>query len=149
MNILKQYETINQEIKKYSSNNFINLIVVTKGRSFDDIKKIIDLGHIHFGENRVQECIDKYIQQYTDNVPYTYWGYSICFMLEIKELSQKKSHVLHARDQKIKLLCEQNYTKCEYNGIVVFNNCYPFYKNHNFCKMTKKIPTVHSILNKN
>ena len=62
MNILKQYETINQEIKKYSSNNFINLIVVTKGRSFDDIKKIIDLGHIHFGENRVQECIDKWEQ---------------------------------------------------------------------------------------
>jgi len=62
MNILKQYETINQEIKKYSSNNFVNLIVVTKGRSFDDIKKIIDLGHIHFGENRVQECIDKWEQ---------------------------------------------------------------------------------------
>ena len=62
MNILKQYETINQEIKKYSSNDFVNLIVVTKGRSFDDIKKIIDLGHIHFGENRVQECIDKWEQ---------------------------------------------------------------------------------------
>jgi pyridoxal phosphate enzyme (YggS family) len=62
MNILKQYETIIQEIKKYSSNNFVNLIVVTKGRSFEDIKKIIDLGHIHFGENRVQECIDKWEQ---------------------------------------------------------------------------------------
>ena len=62
MNILKQYETINQEIKKYSSNNFVNLIVVTKGRSFEDIKKIIDLDHIHFGENRVQECIDKWEQ---------------------------------------------------------------------------------------
>jgi len=62
MNILKQYETINQEIKNYSSNNFANLIVVTKGRSFEDIKKIIDLGHIHFGENRVQESIDKWEQ---------------------------------------------------------------------------------------
>ena len=60
MNILKQYETINQEIKNYSPNNFVNLIVVTKGRSFEDIKKIIDLGHIHFGENRVQESIDKW-----------------------------------------------------------------------------------------
>lgn len=60
MNTLKQYETIIQEIKKYSSNNFVNLIVVTKGRSFEDIKKIIDLGHYHFGENRVQECINKW-----------------------------------------------------------------------------------------
>ena len=62
MNILKQYETINQEIKKYSPNNFVNLIVVTKGRPFEDIKKIIDVGHIHFGENRVQECINKWEQ---------------------------------------------------------------------------------------
>ena len=38
MNILKQYETINQEIKNYSPNNFVNLIVVTKGRSYEDIQ---------------------------------------------------------------------------------------------------------------
>ena len=62
MNILKQYETINQEIKNYSPNNFVNLIVVTKGRSYEDIQKIIDLGHIHFGENRVQESINKWEQ---------------------------------------------------------------------------------------
>jgi pyridoxal phosphate enzyme (YggS family) len=62
MNILKQYETINQEIKNYSPNNFVNLIVVTKGRSYEDIQKIIDIGHIHFGENRVQESINKWEQ---------------------------------------------------------------------------------------
>jgi pyridoxal phosphate enzyme (YggS family) len=62
MNILKQYEIINQEIKNYSPNNFVNLIVVTKGRSYEDIQKIIDRGHIHFGENRVQESINKWEQ---------------------------------------------------------------------------------------
>jgi len=62
MNILKQYETINQEIKNYSPNNFVNLIVVTKGRSYEDIQKIINIGHIHFGENRVQESINKWEQ---------------------------------------------------------------------------------------
>jgi len=97
----------------------------------------------------LQECIDKYVQHYNDKVPYTYWGYSICLLLEIKEITQKKSHVLYARDQKIKLLCEQNYENCEYNGVVVLNNRYSFYKNHNFCKLPKKIPTVHSILHKN
>ena len=60
MNILKQYETINQEIKNYSSNNLVNFIVVSKGRSFDEIQKIINSGHLHFGENRVQESIDKW-----------------------------------------------------------------------------------------
>ena len=60
MNILNHYEIINQQIKKNSHYNLINLIVVTKGRSLDDIQKIINLGHIHFGENRVQESIDKW-----------------------------------------------------------------------------------------
>ena len=60
MNILKQYETINQVIKNYSSNNLVNFIVVSKGRSFDEIQKIINSGHLHFGENRVQESIDKW-----------------------------------------------------------------------------------------
>ena len=60
MNILKQYEMINQEIKNYSLNNLVNLIVVSKGRSFDEIQKIINSGHLHFGENRVQESIDKW-----------------------------------------------------------------------------------------
>ena len=60
MNILNHYEIINQQIKKNSCYNLINLIVVTKGRSLDDIQKIINLGHIHFGENRVQESIEKW-----------------------------------------------------------------------------------------
>ncbi len=64
MNILKQYETINQEIKNYSPNNFVNLIVVTKGRSYEDIQKIINIGHIHFGENRVQESINKWERKF-------------------------------------------------------------------------------------
>ena len=68
MNILKQYETINQEIKNYSLNNFANLIVVTKGRSLGDIQKIINLGHLHFGENRVQESIDKWGQFLKANI---------------------------------------------------------------------------------
>ena len=62
MNILNHYEIINQQIKKNSHHNLINLIVVTKGRSLDDIQKIINLGHIHFGENRVQESINKWEQ---------------------------------------------------------------------------------------
>ena len=61
MNILNHYKNINQEIKNCSANVSINLIVVTKGRSLEDIKEIIDAGHIHFGENRVQEGINKWI----------------------------------------------------------------------------------------
>ena len=60
MNILNQYNKIIQNIEDYSFKIPINLIVVTKGRSLADIQKIINVGHIHFGENRVQEGVNKW-----------------------------------------------------------------------------------------
>ena len=60
MNILNQYKRVKQNIEDYSVNIPANLIVVTKGRSLADIQKIINVGHIHFGENRVQESISKW-----------------------------------------------------------------------------------------
>jgi pyridoxal phosphate enzyme (YggS family) len=60
MDILTQYKNIEQEIKNYPTNTVVNLIVVTKGRSLLDIEKIINAGHFNFGENRVQESIDKW-----------------------------------------------------------------------------------------
>ncbi len=60
MDILNHYKNIKQEIKDYSSDVPVNLIVVTKGRSLEDIQKIINAGHIHFGENRAQEGINKW-----------------------------------------------------------------------------------------
>jgi pyridoxal phosphate enzyme (YggS family) len=60
MNILNQYKKIKQNIEANSFNIPTNLIVVTKGRSLADIQKIINVGHIHFGENRVQESISKW-----------------------------------------------------------------------------------------
>jgi len=60
MDILNHYKNIKQEIKNYSADVPVNLIVVTKGRSLEDIQKIINVGHIHFGENRVQEGVNKW-----------------------------------------------------------------------------------------
>jgi len=60
MDILTQYKNIKQEIKNCLSNVPVNLIVVTKGRPLSDIQQIINVGHFHFGENRVQESIDKW-----------------------------------------------------------------------------------------
>jgi pyridoxal phosphate enzyme (YggS family) len=60
MNILNQYKKIKKNIEDYSVNIPASLIVVTKGRSLADIQEIINVGHIHFGENRVQESINKW-----------------------------------------------------------------------------------------
>lgn len=49
-------------IKKQISTNLNNteLIVVTKSFDFEKINPILKLGHLHFGENKVQEAISKW-----------------------------------------------------------------------------------------
>jgi uncharacterized pyridoxal phosphate-containing UPF0001 family protein len=39
----------------------INLIAVSKKKSSEDIKKIIDLKHVSYGENQIQEVEKKWI----------------------------------------------------------------------------------------
>ena len=59
MNSLDNYKAIKLEVDKL--NNKHNLIVVTKNKSIDTILPIIKNGHLHFGENRVQEAKKKWI----------------------------------------------------------------------------------------
>ena len=42
------------------SNNNINIVAVSKTFLIDKIKPLIDYGHIDFGENKVQEAIEKW-----------------------------------------------------------------------------------------
>jgi len=58
MNILENYNQIVKKINNIS--NSAILIVVSKTFLISHIKPIIDIGHIHFGENRVQESITKW-----------------------------------------------------------------------------------------
>ena len=44
------------EIKNYNP----NIIAVSKTFPIDKIKPLLDYGHIHFGENKVQEALDKW-----------------------------------------------------------------------------------------
>ena len=58
MNFLNNFIKIKAEISNLSKN--VNLIVITKNQDFMNIKPIIDEGHLHFGENRVQDAIAKW-----------------------------------------------------------------------------------------
>jgi len=59
MNSLDNYKAIKEEIFKLNAT--ANIIVVTKNRSFDSILPIIKNGHLHFGENKVQEAKEKWV----------------------------------------------------------------------------------------
>jgi pyridoxal phosphate enzyme (YggS family) len=58
MNYLNNFKIIKDEISTFKKK--INIIVVTKNQSLDKIIPIIDDGHKHFGENRVQEASSKW-----------------------------------------------------------------------------------------
>ena len=50
-----------QNIKSSINNSNVNIIAVSKTFSIDKIKPLIDFGHNHFGENKVQEAKDKWL----------------------------------------------------------------------------------------
>ena len=54
MNILENYQKIINNVRSISSN--ANLVVVCKNQTMDRIKILLDHGHVHFAENRVQEA---------------------------------------------------------------------------------------------
>ncbi len=52
---------INEEIKsKFDDIENINIVAVSKTFPINEIKPLIDNGHIHFGENKVQEAVEKW-----------------------------------------------------------------------------------------
>jgi mannosyltransferase OCH1-like enzyme len=82
----------------------------------------------------LQNTIDIYINLYINNKnSYNYWHWSICNLLQIEGINEKKSQVIYLNNQKCKFLLENyNFSQCEYNEIVVLNNRYNNYINHNF-----------------
>lgn len=58
MRIIQNYLRIKDQINLLNPKT--KLIIVSKGQKYDDIKSLIDYGHLEFGENRVQEAIFKW-----------------------------------------------------------------------------------------
>ncbi len=68
MNIITNFEKIKQEIKNNSSQNEIEVIAVSKTFSIDHIMPLIEYGHKHFGENKVQEAEKKWKELKKSNI---------------------------------------------------------------------------------
>ena len=63
-NTLKNFIKIKSDVEDYSNSKNIllpKIIAVSKTHSLDKIIPLIDYGHIHFGENKLQEALSKWI----------------------------------------------------------------------------------------
>ena len=70
-NVLKNLNLIKNEIKEITEKRQLKLapeiIAVTKTFALNKIKPLIDEGHIHFGENKVQEAEEKWTEVKRNN----------------------------------------------------------------------------------
>tara|TARA_B110001452_G_C14919873_1_gene321629 strand:+ start:63 stop:254 length:192 start_codon:yes stop_codon:yes gene_type:complete len=51
-----------KNIKFLINNSNVNIIAVSKTFSYDVISPLVEYGHIHFGENKVQEAYSKWFE---------------------------------------------------------------------------------------
>jgi pyridoxal phosphate enzyme (YggS family) len=65
--IIDRFEKIKSKISSLKADKPVNIIAVSKTFSLDYIQPLIDYGHIHFGENKVQEALSKWSEQKKTN----------------------------------------------------------------------------------
>ena len=61
--IVERLEKIKSNIATIKANKPINIIAVSKTFNLDHIQPLIDHGHTHFGENKVQEAFSKWVEK--------------------------------------------------------------------------------------
>ena len=66
-NIIESFEKINSNIRRLSLKQKINIVAVSKTFSLEHIKPLIEHGHDHYGENRVQEAVTKWSELKSNN----------------------------------------------------------------------------------
>jgi len=133
MNYLENFKDIKEEI--YSIKKNANLIVVTKNQIFEKILDIINLGHLDFGENRIQEAQNKWSSylQSNNNIKLHLIGklqsnkvkeafnlFTFIHTLDNEKLANKFSELEKQSDKKIKYFIQVNIGgEQQKNGIAI------------------------------
>ena len=65
--IVDRFEKIKSKITSLKTDRPVNIIAVSKTFTLDHIQPLIDHGHLHFGENKVQEASAKWTEQKKKN----------------------------------------------------------------------------------
>ena len=68
MNIINSFNKIKQEIKNEKPDQDVEIIAVSKTFSLEHIMPLINHGHKHFGENKVQEAEKKWLDIKKENL---------------------------------------------------------------------------------
>jgi pyridoxal phosphate enzyme (YggS family) len=129
MRVLENYQKIINNIRSISSNT--NLVVVCKNQTIDRVRILLNHGHVHFGENRVQEAetkwsnlMDKKIQLHligglqSNKAKQAFHIFNYIHSLDSDKLAKTFSILESANQKKIKYFIQVNIgNEPQKNGI--------------------------------
>ncbi len=144
-NILERFNKIKSNISDLKPEQEVNIIAISKTFSLDYIRPLIDFGHIHFGENKVQEAKVKWVEVKKEfkNLNLHMVGklqsnkaedavklFDYIHSLDNQKLADKLSNSQKKNNKKIKYFIQVNIgNEIQKSGIPV-NELEPFY---NYC----------------
>ena len=147
---VKNLINIQSKVKqKLHENNFINhpnIIAVSKTFELNHIMHLINYGHTHYGENKVQEAVEKWekVKKENNNIKLHLIGklqtnkvkFAVKIFDYIHSLDSEKlaNKIASHENQKIKLFIQVNIGNEEQKSGISVNKLNDFY---NFCKDLK------------
>lgn len=153
MNVLINFNNVVKNLKKFSKQH-VNIIAVSKTFSLNTVRPLIDLGHIHFGENRVNEALEKWsdvISHYpkiqlhligslqSNKVANALKIFSYIHSLDSRNLAEKLS-IEQQRNQKyLKYFIQVNFDNEKQKGGIPDVQIKEFL---NFCRVDKKLNII-------
>jgi len=114
MEIIKNFTNILYEIKK-TSNPKCEVIAVSKTFDINYIKPLIDYGHLHFGENRVNEALLKWSSEIKKNLNLKIHLIGKLQSNKIKEALKVFSYIHSLDSKKLATLLDQEQKKTSIN----------------------------------
>jgi len=145
-NLLNIETKVKQKFKENNFDQVPNIIAVSKTFKIDHINPLIEHGHIHFGENKVQEAVEKWtdIKQKKNNLKLHLIGklqtnkvkfavklFDYIHSLDNEKLAKKISEFQIKENRNLKLFIQINIGNENQKSGINENNLRDFY---NFCK---------------
>ena len=142
--IINRYNKIKSHINSLKPSKPVNIVAVSKTFPLDHIKPLIDYGHLHFGENKVQEALLKWpnLKEKYKNVKLHMLGklqtnkakfaveiFDYIHSLDSLKLANKLANEIHKKNKKVKMFIQINLGSEKQKSGIEPNDLEMFYKN--------------------
>ena len=149
--IVERFNKIKSIITKIDNNDLIKIIAVSKTFSIEHIMPLIESGHIHFGENKVQEAETKWFQikKNNKNIKLHMIGklqsnkakkavqiFDYIHSLDTQKLADTLSKCQDAMNKSINYFIQVNMGNEKQKSGIPYNEAEAF---HQYCKNEKKM----------